>query len=215
MTYIKLGSDSRKEKLSKSVNKKLLKFLGPSPILSLSKKLSAKLKRRKLPLNTDLQIRGGADKIKMLPDVDTDMCMSDEAFFESYNWDKPKPRRLTERELREIHSAKAGLSRDQKLVQSVLDDCIATSRIKQISEDQLLSVEKFYKLRRKHRRYLRFKRILPASITTPFTLCELTKMSYAAAIGSKSISLTAGGFIGYSFPAFFFSICHIIMFPMF
>ena len=61
-----------------------------------------------------------------------------------------------------------------------------------------------YEFRRKYKNYIRLKRILPLSVIAPFTSNELSKMAYAAAIGSKSISLTLPGVIGYSLPAFFF-----------
>lgn len=56
----------------------------------------------------------------------------------------------------------------------------------------------------KYKNYLRLKRFIPLTIVAPFTNTELSKMAYAAAIGSKSVSLTLPGLIGYSLPAFFF-----------
>nr|ULD16196.1 hypothetical protein [Cylindrotheca closterium] len=61
-----------------------------------------------------------------------------------------------------------------------------------------------HEFRRKYKNYIRIKRIIPLSLIAPFTSNELSKMAYAAAIGSKSISLTLPGIIGYSLPAFFF-----------
>lgn len=61
-----------------------------------------------------------------------------------------------------------------------------------------------YEFRRKYRLYLRIKRIIPLSMVAPFTGSELSKMAYAAALGSKSVTLTLPGLIGYSLPAFFF-----------
>ena len=61
-----------------------------------------------------------------------------------------------------------------------------------------------YEFRRKYKNYLRIKRLIPLGIIGPFTNNELSKMAYAAALGSKSVSLTLPGLIGYSLPAFFF-----------
>jgi hypothetical protein len=61
-----------------------------------------------------------------------------------------------------------------------------------------------YHFRRKYKNYLRIKRFVPLSMIAPFTGGELSKMAYAAALGSKSISLTLPGLIGYSLPAFVF-----------
>lgn len=49
----------------------------------------------------------------------------------------------------------------------------------------------------------RIKRFVPLIVVTPFTGTELSKMAYATALGSKSISLTLPGLVGYSLPAFF------------
>ena len=61
-----------------------------------------------------------------------------------------------------------------------------------------------YEFRRKYKNYLRITRFIPLALIAPFTNTELSKMAYAAALGSKSVSLTFPGLIGYSLPAFFF-----------
>ena len=61
-----------------------------------------------------------------------------------------------------------------------------------------------YTLRRRFKHYLRIKRLIPVCIVGPYTNTEISKMAYAAALGSKSVSLTLDGLIGLSLPAFFF-----------
>ena len=45
---------------------------------------------------------------------------------------------------------------------------------------------------------------MPLAAIAPFTGTELSKMAYAAALGSKSVALSLPGLIGYSLPAYFF-----------
>lgn len=61
-----------------------------------------------------------------------------------------------------------------------------------------------YDFRQKYKNYLRIKRFTPLTLIAPFTGTELSRMAYAAALGSKSVSFTLPGLIGYSLPAFFF-----------
>lgn len=109
--------------------------------------------------------------------------MSDQLFFESItdpidlDTDTNKPPRLTNRE--------AKLS-------------------KVISDQDFQNLEEVYKFKRKYKRYLRIKRFIPLSVVAPFTTTELSKMVYAAALGTKTVSLTLPGLIGYSLPAFYF-----------
>jgi hypothetical protein len=112
-----------------------------------------------------------------------------------------KPRRLNNKEVRELLASKVKLTKEQRLLKSVLEEATLS---KAISEKSFRNVQEMYDFRRKYKNYLRIKRFVPLTIVAPFTGTELSKMAYAAALGSKSISLTLPGLIGYSLPAFFF-----------
>jgi hypothetical protein len=73
-----------------------------------------------------------------------------------------------------------------------------------ISEKDFKNLEEMYEFLHKYKGYLRLKRFIPLSIVAPFISTKLSKMAYAAALGSKSIVLTIPGVIGYSLPAHFF-----------
>nr|YP_010283344.1 hypothetical protein MKU01_pgp030 [Psammodictyon constrictum]ULD16463.1 hypothetical protein [Psammodictyon constrictum] len=169
------------------------KILGPSPLLYGVKKI-----------HSNIFFRGGSEN---------DVCLSDDAFFEimtdSIDSDpnKNKPRRLSNREVRELLAiqSKSKLTKQQRLLKSVLDEANLS---KSISEKGFQNVQEMYEFRRKYKNYLRLKRFVPLTLVAPFTSTELSKMAYAAALGSKSISLTLPGLIGYLLPVFFFSICH-------
>ena len=160
---------------------------GPSPLLCGVKKI-----------RSDLFFRGGSEN---------DVCLSDEAFFEimtetlDSNSKLKKPRRLGNRELQNLLSTKAKLTKEQRLLKSVLEEANLS---KSISDKSFQNVEEMYEFRRKYKNYLRIKRFVPITIIAPFTGTELSKMAYAAALGSKSISLTLPGLIGYALPAFYF-----------
>ena len=160
---------------------------GPSPLLCGVKKI-----------RSDLFFRGGSEN---------DVCLSDEAFFEimtetiDSDPNKNKARRLNNREVRELLSTKAKLTKEQRLLKSVLEEA---SLSKAISNKGFQSIQEMYEFRRKYKSYLRLKRFVPLTLVAPFTGTELSKMAYAAALGSKSISLTLPGLIGYSLPAFYF-----------
>lgn len=129
----------------------------------------------------------------------TDTYLSDQEFFEGIS---DKPVRLTNPKVTEMLSNKTKkLTKDQRLVKSVIEQA-QISRV--ISENSFKNVEEMYELRRKYKNYLRIKRLIPLSVISPFTGNELSKMAYAAALGSKSVTLTLPGLIGYSLPAFFF-----------
>lgn len=164
------------------------KILGPSPLLCGVKKIQS-----------HLYFRGGSAN---------DVCLSDEAFFEimtetidSDPNNNNKPRRLNNREVRELLSTKAKLTKEQRLLKSVIEEA---SLSKAISEKGFQNVQEMYEFRRKYKNYLRIKRLVPLTLVAPFTGTELSKMAYAAALGSKSVSLTLPGLIGYSLPAFYF-----------
>jgi hypothetical protein len=115
-----------------------------------------------------------------------------------------KPSRLNNKKLQQLlfdKANKAKLTKEQRLVKSVIEEA-KLSKI--ISEKSFENVQEMYEFRRKFKNYLRIKRLIPLSIVAPFTGTELSKMAYAAALGSKSISLTLPGLIGYSLPSFFF-----------
>lgn len=108
-------------------------------------------------------------------------------------------------------SSKAKLSKDQHLVKAIIEEA-NLSRV--ISNKSFQDLQEMYDFRRKYKNYLRIKRFIPLTLIAPFTGTELFKMSYAAALGLKSVSLTLPGLIGYSLPAFFFFICHRFTSPI-
>ena len=120
-----------------------------------------------------------------------------------------KPARLAEQELQAIYQSKKTLTKDQRLIRSVLDEVIAA---RAVNEKLIPVLDLLYKyqLRRRYKNYLRLKRLIPVGVLLPFTNTELTRMSYASVLGSRSLSLTLPGLIGYSLPAFVF--CHMTSF---
>ena len=81
----------------------LKQILGPSPLLYGVKKISS-----------HLFFRGGSEN---------NVCLSDEAFFEIMTETIPdKPRRLNNREVRELLSSTAKLTKEQRLFKSVLEE---------------------------------------------------------------------------------------------
>jgi hypothetical protein len=166
----------------------MLKFLGPSFISYTLRKM--------------VQLRGGSSSIV---NKDTsgnkDNYLKDDSFFEFYRETQTKPPRMSDQEVRDLYKFKDKLTREQRLVKSVLDDC-SVSRV--VSEKNFNNLQERYEFRRKYKNYLRIKRLVPLSLIYHFTGDELSKMAYAAALGSKSVSLTLPGLIGYSLPAFYF-----------
>ncbi len=157
-------------------------ILGPSPALCVIKKV-----------HSHLFFHGGDT---------TDTDLSDQEFFQVISDKNSKPTRLTNKEVTEILSHKGKkLTKDQRLVKSIIEQAQA-SRV--ISENSFKNLEEIYEFRKKYKNYLRIKRLIPLSVIGPFTGNELSKMAYAAALGSKSVTLTLPGLIGYSLPAFFF-----------
>jgi hypothetical protein len=165
--------------------KKIFMFkqiLGPSPLLHVVKKIHSRL-----------FFRGGSEN---------NGCLSDEAFFKIMTETIPdKPHRLNNKEVRELLSSTAKLTKQQRILKSVIEEAELS---KAISEKSFQNVQEMYNFRRKYKNYLRMKRFIPLTLIAPFTGTELSKMAYAAALGSKSISLTLPGLVGYSLPAFFF-----------
>lgn len=161
---------------------KVRRILGPSPMLYGIEKI-----------HKHLSFRGGSED---------DVCLSDESFFELMTEQmNTKPRRLNQREVQELFDKSKKLTKEQRLVKSILEEA-QLSRI--ISEKSFQNMQEMYEFRRKYKNYLRIKRLIPLGIVAPFTGTELSKMAYAAAIGSKSVALTLPGLIGYSLPAFMF-----------
>ena len=180
-------------------------LLGFSPLLFGIKKMSTKL-----------FFRGGADDATCLSDseffdlIGEGICIDKEIEIDISRPEPhiPKPkafkkRRLTNPELRKIldSNSKIKLTRNQRLLKSVIDECRLTENL---SELNFQTLEEMYEFRRKYKHYLKIKRLVPLSLVAPLTGSELTKMAYAAAIGSKSVALTLPGLVGYSLPAFYF-----------
>ena len=110
--------------------------------------------------------------------------------------------RMNNEELRKFLSNRSKrLTRNQKLIRSMIRESQVDRTLSQIDFQNL---EDMYVFRRKYKNYLRLKRFFPICMIAPFTSNELSKMAIASAIGSKSVSLTLPGLIGYSLPAFFF-----------
>lgn len=135
---------------------------------------------------------------------------TDEEFFEFIDHEIKSPR-LINKELTKILNTKAKkLTKNQKLIKSVIEEAQTT---KIVTAKDFKNLEEMYEFRRKYKNYPRIKRIILLSIVARFTSNKLSKMAYAAAIGSKSITLTLPGLIlldTYCQHSFSF-ICHIIM----
>ena len=182
-----------------------LQILGPSPVLYMARKIRSKI-----------LIRGGGDNLRQ--DVygnGSDNYYTDGEFFDDIKQDsgrtvgtifkttESETPRMSNPELnkRLANEAKKKYSPDQKLVNSVLQK-VKESRI--ITQTDIQNLEELYAFRRRFKIYLRLKRLIPLGIVAPYTNSEVTKMAYAAALGSKSVALTLDGLVGLSLPAFFF-----------
>lgn len=135
-------------------------------------------------------MRGGDSK--------SGVYLLDEAFFEimtetmESDPTNEKLPRIKNTELRELLSTQAKLTKEQRLLKSVLEEA---SLAKVISDKSFQNAQEMYEFRRKYQNYLRIKRFVPLTLVFPFTTTELSKMAYAAALGSKSIALTLPGLI--------------------
>jgi len=135
-------------------------------------------------------LRGGDSK--------SGVYLLDEAFFEimtetmESDPTNEKLPRIKNTELRELLSTQAKLTKEQRLLKSVLEEA---SLAKVISDKSFQNAQEMYEFRRKYQNYLRIKRFVPLTLVFPFTTTELSKMAYAAALGSKSIALTLPGLI--------------------
>lgn len=116
---------------------------------------------------------------------------------------EPKLPRMTQLQLNELlkNKAKRKLTRNEKLIKAVVEQAELS---RAVSEHDFKNLEEMYQFLQKYKRYLRIKRFIPLSVVAPLTTTELSKMAYAAALGSKSVVLTIPGVIGYSLPAYFF-----------
>lgn len=113
--------------------------------------------------NTELSFfRGGSQN---------DVCLSDKAFFEimtetiDFDSNKNKPRRLNNKQVRELLSTKAKLTKEQQLLKSVLKKA---SVFKVISDKSFQNVQEMYEFRRKYKKYIRIKRFVPLTLIAPF-----------------------------------------------
>ena len=108
--------------------------LGPSPLLYGVKRV-----------HSHLFFRGGETQ---------DMCYSDDGFFEIISEtvdNQAKPRRASAKEIRDLFSNKATLTKDQRLVKSIMDE-VELSRT--ISSKEFRSLKDMYEFRRKYKNYL-------------------------------------------------------------
>ena len=103
-----------------------------------------------------------------------------------------------------VSTNKVPNNRDSKMVRSVLESLDKHRNSEKFTTTRLTKLRKYLIRNRKHRHYLRTKAVLPALVTGPMFLTEMSKMSIAAALGVTSIPLTMSGIIGVSLPSFFF-----------
>jgi len=160
----------------------LKQIIGPSPALFVVKKIK----------NT-LSCRGGEGN-----------TVSNHEFVSfTEESSETKPPRIKQFDLNELlqNKAKAKLTKQEQLIKSIVEQAELS---RTVSEHDFKNLEEMYSFLQKYKSYLRLKRFLPLGIVAPFTSTELSKMAYAAALGSKSVALTIPGIIGYSLPAFFF-----------
>lgn len=179
-----------------------LRIIGPSPALYTARKICSKI-----------LIRGGNEHLRQ--DFRNKEHYTDGEFFEHLEQGSEKTGsmvfkspesdipRMTNPELNQklAEEAKKKFTPDQKLVNSVIDKVRET---RFVTQAELQNLEEMYVFKRKFKNYLRMKRLIPFGLVAPYTNSEVTKMAYAAALGSKSITLTLDGVIGFSLPAFFF-----------
>lgn len=121
------------------------KILGPSPLLYGVKKVHSHLFFREGSKNNDY--------------------LSDDTFFEimteTLDPNPKKPRRLNNKEVRELFSNTAKLSKEQRLLGSVIEEA-KVSKI--ISYKSFQNIQDMYEFRRKYKTYLRMKRFVPLTL---------------------------------------------------
>ena len=169
----------------------LKQIIGPSPAIIIIKKVGS-----------SLFCRGGNENTVLHPNQEFVQ------FTEGVS--EPKPPRMTQLQLNKLlkNKVKRKLTKTEKLIKAVVEQAELS---RAVSEHEFKNLEEMYQFLQKYKGYLRLKRFIPLSIIAPLTSTELSKMAYAAALGSKSVVLTIPGVIGYSLPAYFFFICHIFM----
>lgn len=143
-------------------------------------------------VGSSLFCRGGSENTVLQPNQE----------FIQYT-SEPKPSRIKQISLNKIlqNEAKRKLTKNEKLIKDIVEKAELS---RAVSEKDFKNLEEMYEFIHKYKGYLRLKRFIPLSIVAPFTSTELSKMAYAAALGSKSVALTIPGVIGYSLPAYFF-----------
>ena len=134
-------------------------ILGPSPLLWGVKKI-----------HMHLFFNGSSQN--------NDVCLSDEAFLElmtepsDADPNKNRPHRMSTREVRELLSTKAKLTKEERLLKSVLEEANLS---KAISDKGFQNVQEMYKFRKKYKNYLRIKRFVPLTLVALFIGIKLLK----------------------------------------
>lgn len=149
--------------------------LGRSPLLYGVKKI-----------HSHLFFRGGSEN---------NLCLSDEAFFEIMTETIPdKPRRLNNREVQELLSSTAKLTKEQRLLKSVIEEAKLS---KAISEKSFQNIQEMYAFRRKYKNYLRIKRVAPFT-GTELSCCGIwVKINFFNVTGACWIFITCVLFFPY------------------
>ena len=162
----------------------LKQIIGPSPAIIIIKKVGS-----------SLFCRGGNENTVLDPNQEFVQ------FTEGAR--EPKPSRMTQLRLNELlkNKAKRKLTKNEKLIKAVVEQAELS---RAVSEHDFKNLEEMYQFLQKYKRYLRLKRFISLSIVAPLTSTELLKMSYAAALYSKSVVLIIPGVIDYSLPAYLF-----------
>ena len=159
-------------------------IIGPSPAVFVIKKVGS-----------SLFYRGGNENPVLQPNQEF-VPFTEEA-------SETKLPRITQLDLNELlqNKAKRKLTKNEKLIKSIVEQAELS---RTVADHDFKNLEEMYAFLQKYKGYLRLKRFIPLGIVAPLTSTELSKMAYAAALGSKSVALTIPGVIGYSLPAFFF-----------
>ena len=178
---------------------KLRNLIGPSPVLYLSNRFQ---RRRNKDRGENASIHLAATGYVDYGDRNG-QCFADEEFeFENYEWKKPD--RMSDGDVRKLYAKNAKLTRQQRLLKSVLDEAAAHSPKGQIPYEALEKMKDAYEFRKKYGKYLFAKRIIPVGVLTPFTGTELGRMFFAQSLGMNSVSFTVGSYLGFAIPSFLF-----------
>lgn len=190
---------------------RLRNLIGPSPALYLVDKIQNRKEEK--PLVKVVSVRSLAEGYVNYNNK-TQQCFPDEEI-RLDQWIKKqervakpepmaKPKRMSQSELRELYSRNAKLTRNQKLVKSVLDEAAKHSPSGQIPTESLEKFLNNYTFRQKYKKYLIFKRLIPVGIVSPVTARELLRINLTNLLGMKSVPFTVESFFGFSLPAFLF-----------